>query len=111
MSEPGSVICIKAPKKMGKSSLILRLLARPNNQGFHTVTLDFQQADKAVFASLDKFLCWFCTKVSRELQLEPKLNDYWDEDMGSKVSCSIYFQEYLLSALSSPLVLVLNEVD
>ncbi|MEH2245445.1 AAA-like domain-containing protein [Nostoc sp.] len=111
MAEPGSVICIKAPKKMGKSSLILRLLARASNQGFRTVTLDFQQADKAVFASLDKFLRWFCANVSRELQLEPKLNDYWDEDMDSKVSCSIYFQEYLLSALSSPLVLVLNEVD
>ncbi|MFN6482559.1 MULTISPECIES: AAA-like domain-containing protein [unclassified Nostoc] len=111
IAEPASAICIKAPKKMGKSSLILRLLARANNQGFHTVTLDFQQADKAVFTSLDKFLRWFCTNVSRELQLEPKLNDYWNEDMGSKVSCSIYFQQYLLSALSSPLVLVLNEVD
>lgn len=111
MAEPGSVICIKAPKKMGKSSLILQLLARASNQGFHTVTLDFQQADKAVFASLDKFLRWFCANVSRELQLELKLNDYWDEDMDSKVSCSIYFQEYLLSALSSPLILVLNEVD
>jgi AAA-like domain len=111
MAEPGSVICIKAPKKMGKSSLVLRLLAHANKQGFNTVTLDFQQADKAVFASLNKFLRWFCANVSRELQLEPKLNDYWDEDMGSKVSCSIYFQKYLLSALSSPLVLVLNEVD
>ncbi|MGF1934894.1 MAG: AAA-like domain-containing protein [Nostoc sp. ChiQUE02] len=109
--EPGSVICIKAPKKMGKSSLILRLLARANNQGFRTVTLDFQQADKAVFESLDKFLRWFCANVSRELQLEPKLNDYWDEDIGSKVSCSIYFQQYLLSVLETPLVLVLNEVD
>ncbi|QLE44479.1 hypothetical protein FD723_31395 [Nostoc sp. C052] len=111
IAKPGSVICIKAPQKMGKSSLIVRLLAHAKKQGFHTVTLDFQQADKAVFTSLDKFLRWFCTNVSQELQLESKLNDYWDEDMDSKVSCSIYFQQYLLSALSSPLVLVLNQVD
>ncbi|AUB37367.1 putative ATPase, archaeal AAA+ ATPase superfamily [Nostoc flagelliforme CCNUN1] len=111
MAKPGSLICIKAPKKMGKSSLILRLLARAKNQGFRTVTLDFQQADKAVFTSLNKFLRWFCANVSRELQLEAKLNDYWDEDMGSKLSCSIYFQQYLLSALESPLVLVMDEVD
>ncbi|MBE8985666.1 AAA-like domain-containing protein [Nostoc sp. LEGE 12450] len=111
MAKPGSLICIQAPKKMGKSSLILQLLARANNQGFRTVTLDFQQADKVIFTSLDKFLRWFCANLSRELQLEPKLNDYWDEDMGSKVSCSIYFQHYLLSALETPLVLVLNEVD
>lgn len=111
IAKPGCLICIQAPKKMGKSSLILQLLARANNQGFRTVTLDFQQADKVIFTSLDKFLRWFCANVSRELQLEPKLNDYWDEDMGSKVSCSIYFQHYLLSALETPLVLVLNEVD
>ncbi len=111
IAKPGSLICIKASKKMGKSSLILRLLAYANNQGFRTVTLDFQQADKAVFTSLDKFLRWFCTNFSQELQLEPKLNDYWNGDMDSKVSCSIYFQQYLLPALETPLVLVLNKVD
>ncbi|MDZ8242100.1 MAG: AAA-like domain-containing protein [Nostoc sp. ChiQUE01a] len=111
ITQPGSVISIKAPKKMGKSSLVLRLLARAKKQHFRTVSLDFQQADKTVFANLDKFLRWFCANVSRELQLEAKLNDYWDEQMGSKVSCSIYFQKYLLSALEAPVVLVLDEAD
>lgn len=111
ITEPGSVICIKAPNKMGKSSLVLRILAHAASLGYKIVSLDFQQADKAVFANLDKFLRWFCANVSRELGLEPKLNDYWDRDMGSKISCSLYFQTYLLSALSSPLVLALNEVD
>lgn len=111
ITEPGSVICIKAPKKMGKSSLILRILDHAAKLDYITISLDFQQAEKAVFANLDKFLRWFCANVSRELGLEPKLNNYWDEEMGSKVSCSLYFQAYLLSTLSSPLVLVLNEVD
>ena len=111
ISTPGSVVCIQSPKKMGKSSLILRVIARANNAGFSTVSLDFQQADKAVLSSLDKFLRWLCANVSRELELEPKLNDYWDEDMGSKVSCTMYFQKYLLTAVKSPVVLVLNEVD
>ncbi|MBR8834949.1 MAG: AAA-like domain-containing protein [Stigonema ocellatum SAG 48.90 = DSM 106950] len=111
ITEPGSVICIKAPKKMGKSSLILRILAHAAKLGYRTVSLDFQQADKAVFANLDKFLRWFCANVSRELGLEPKLNDFWNEDMGSKISCSLYFQSYLLSAIETPLVLALNEVD
>jgi hypothetical protein len=31
--------------------------------------------------------------------------------MGSKVSCSMYFQNYLLSVIKSPLLLVLNELD
>jgi GGDEF domain-containing protein len=111
IEEPGSVICIKAPKRMGKSSLILRVLDHANKQGYKTVTVDFQQADRVTFTSLDKFLRWFCANISRELGLEPKLNDYWDEEMGSKVSCSIYFQEYILPSLTTPLVLALNEVD
>jgi GGDEF domain-containing protein len=111
ISEPGSVVCIRASRKMGKSSLILRVLAHADHQGFRTVNIDLQQADTAIFVSLDKFLRWLCANISRELQLEAKLNDYWDEEMGSKVSCSIYFQQYLLSAAASPLVLVLNEVD
>ncbi|MEC4813053.1 MAG: AAA-like domain-containing protein [Scytonema sp. PMC 1069.18] len=111
IEQPGSVICIKAPKKMGKSSLILRILSHASNLGYHTVNLDFQQAEKAVFASLDKFLRWFCANISRELGLESRLSDYWDQDMGSKVSCSLYFQTYLLRAIENPLVLVMNEVD
>ena len=111
IAQPGSVICIKAPKKMGKSSLILRILAHAANLEYSTVSLDFQQADKAVFANIDKFLRWFCANISRELGLEPKLNDYWNQEIGNKVSCSLYFQEYLLPSLKNPLVLVLNEVD
>jgi hypothetical protein len=111
ITAPGSVICIQAPQKMGKSSLIMRIIAHASHQGWRNVSLDFKQADKAVFRSLDQFLRWFCANVSRELQLEAKLNDYWDEDMGSKVSCSMYFQNYLLSATKTPLLLVLNELD
>ncbi|MCP6761513.1 MAG: AAA-like domain-containing protein [Fischerella sp. CENA71] len=111
IAEPGSVLCIKAPKKMGKSSLILRILAHATNLGYETVSLDFQQADKAVFVNIDKFLRWFCANLSRELQLEPKLNEFWDEDMGSKISCSLYIQTYLLQSIKTPLLLVLNEVD
>ena len=109
--QPGSLICIKAAKKMGKSSLILRILDRAANIGYKTVNLDFQQADKAIFTNLNRFLRWFCSNISRELGLDARLDDYWDEEMGIKISCSIYFEAYLLSSLESPVVIVLNEVD
>ncbi|MFB2934035.1 AAA-like domain-containing protein [Aerosakkonemataceae cyanobacterium BLCC-F154] len=111
ISKPGSFIRIKAPKKMGKSSLMIRLIDRATNLGYKTVTLDFQQADETVFSSLYKFLRWFCANVSRHLKLEPMLDEYWDEDIGSKVSSTLYFQGYLLRQINAPLVLVLNEVN
>jgi len=109
--KPGCVIRIKAPKKMGKSSLLHRIIAHTQTENYKTVYIDFQEADNIVFNSLDKFLRWFCANVTRQLQLSPKLDDYWDEDMGSKVSCKIYFETYLLSQINSPVVLALNEVN
>jgi diguanylate cyclase (GGDEF)-like protein len=109
--QPGSVIRIKAPRKMGKTSLLNRMIAHAEECSFKTVYLNFQEADESVFASLDKFLRWFCANVGRQLNLPSRLNDYWDEDMGSKVSCKTYFEHYLLEQISSPLLLALDEVN
>lgn len=111
IEQPGSLIRIKAPHQMGKTSLMLRILAHAQEMGMRTVTLNLQQADRKVFSCLDKFLRWFCTNITRQLQLKPKLADYWDEDIGSKVSCTAYLQGYLLSEIDSPLVLALDEVN
>ncbi|MEH2088443.1 MAG: AAA-like domain-containing protein [Nostoc sp.] len=108
---PGCLIRIKAPRKMGKSSLLNRMIAYAREQDYQIVYLDFQEADQDVFASLDKFLRWFCVNVSRQLNLLPCIDDFWDMEMGSKVSCKIYFEAYLLQYINdNPVVLALNEV-
>jgi AAA-like domain len=108
---PGSLIRIKAPRKMGKSSLLNRMIAHAKEQGYQVVYLDFQEADEEVFTSLDRFLRWFCVNASKQLNLFPCLDDFWDMEMGSKVSCKVYFEAYLLQYIdNNPLVLALNEV-
>ncbi|NER49185.1 MAG: diguanylate cyclase [Symploca sp. SIO1A3] len=111
ISQPGCVLRIKAPKKMGKSSLLNRVMAHAKALDYNRVFLDFQEAEEAVFASLDKFLRWLCANLSRCLHLNPRLEDYWDEELGSKVSCRIYIEGYLLERIDSPLVLAFNEVN
>lgn len=111
IEKPGGLVRIKAPRKMGKSSLMVRIIHQANAKDYHTVTVDFQQADREIFVSLDKFLRWFSANVASQLNLEPNLDDYWDEDMGSKTSCSVYFKGYLLAQINRPLVLVLNETN
>lgn len=110
IDKPGSLIRIKAPRQMGKTSLMHRILAHAKQTGMRTVLLSLQQADSSIFTSLDKFLRWLCANVSRQLNLESKLDDYWDEDIGSKVSCTLYFQAYLLAETES-LILALDEVN
>lgn len=109
--KPGNVLRIRAPRKMGKSSLVSRIIAYAQGIEYKTVNIDFQQADESVFTNLNKFLHWFCANVSLQLKVENMLDDFWDEDIGSKVSCTVYFEEYLLAQFDTPIVLVLNEVN
>jgi transcriptional regulator with XRE-family HTH domain len=111
ISQPGSLLRIKAPKRMGKTSLIDRILHQAAKQNYRTVRLNFLQADKPVLKSLDEFLRWFCTFVSRRVGLPPQLADYWEEGLGSSQNCTIYFEEHLLAQLEHPLVLALDDVD
>lgn len=112
ISRPGCVIRIKASMKMGKSSLLNRIIAHAIAQEkYKTIYIDFQEADEDIFTSLDKFLRWFCANMARQLHLKPKLDDYWDLDMGSKVSCKIYLEGYLLEQIDCSLLLALNEVN
>lgn len=111
IAKPGALIRIKAPRQMGKTSLMARILQRATILGYRTVPLSFQLADSKVFTDLDQFLKWFCAVVALELQLPARLADYWNGIFGSKVSCKSYFERYLLAHITEPLVLGLDEVD
>lgn len=73
--------------------------------------LSFQLADAEFLTNLDQFLQWFCASITDELNLPDKLADHWQGVLGSKRKCTNYFQRYLLSEITSPLVLGLDEVD
>jgi AAA-like domain/Trypsin-like peptidase domain len=111
IKNPGALIRVKAPRQMGKTSLLARILHHGKLQGYEAAPVYFEQADGEVFSKLDKFLYWFCTSITYELNLEDKLADYWKGALGSKDKCTNYFQKYLLSKISTPLVLGLDEVD
>lgn len=108
----GSLIRIKAPEKMGKTSLLNTILAQAETAEYRKVYLNLRAVEGAMFSTLDKFLRWFCANVSRELGFKPELDDYWDEELfGSLVSCKTYFQGYLLEKINCPLALGLDNLD
>ena len=110
--KPGALIRIKAPKLMGKTSLMNRILAYCQSQNYNTVYLDFGSVDRSILRDLDKLLQWLCLMVCRQLELDNKLSYYWDSDiLGSNGNCTVYFEEFILPAIDDPLVLGLDEID
>jgi AAA-like domain len=106
--QPGALIRIRAPEKWGKTSLMERVLAQAKTYGYQTVRLNFQQANTEVLADLQRFLRWFCANVTQQLQLTAQLDDYWDKDLGSNVSCTNYLQGGVLAQVETPLVIAMD---
>ncbi|MDJ0519666.1 MAG: molecular chaperone Tir [Okeania sp. SIO1H6] len=111
ITKPGALIRIKAPRQMGKTSLMARILDRAAKLGYQTAVLNLQLVESQIFNNLDKFLRWFCAAVASELNLAANLDNYWNEIFGSKVSCKSYFERYILKSIDTPIVLALDEVD
>ena len=111
ITQSGCLLRLKAPRKYGKSSLLLRLVDHASGLGFRPVLIDFKDADLDIFKSISRSLRWLCANVAQQLQLSVDLDALWDPDLGSKLSCKAFLQEQVLTPSPTPVLLVLNEVD
>ena len=111
ISQPGSLLRIKAPRRMGKTWLIDRLLHRVSQQNCWAIKLNLQQADPLLLRSCEEFLQWFCRVIGRQLKLADCLDESWESELGNRYNCTLYFEERILGQLDRPLVLALDNVD
>ncbi|MDY7023719.1 MAG: AAA-like domain-containing protein [Cyanobacteriota bacterium] len=110
--KPGSLLRIKAPKFMGKTSLINLILDYAVNQNHQTIYLSLSSLEARVIKDLDKLLYGICYQVGKELNLKNQLDEYWDTGMLSSTSnCIDYFEEYLLAEIDSPVIVAFDDVD
>ncbi|MEO1589967.1 MAG: AAA-like domain-containing protein [Cyanobacteria bacterium J06632_22] len=108
---PGSLLRLKAPRRMGKTSLAFRLIDQAKQMGYSVAVVDFQQAEAATLSNLDELLHWFCNQITRRLGLTARLEDDWRANLGAKLNCTLYVQNRILRIFESPVVLVLRQVD
>ena len=111
VTQSGCVIRIRGPKQMGKSSLVLRLLAFAQKLGYQTVNLNCDQFDVECLTDLNKLLRHLCWQIATKLGIDPNLKSEWNEEIGPNLSSGFYLENYLFNQCQSPVVLVLNEVD
>jgi hypothetical protein len=119
IQQPGTTLYIRAPKQMGKTSLMTRILAYAKTQGDRTVSVSLQLADAEILQNLEGFLQWFCARVSKQLGLPNASADFWDNSLGSKSNTTDYFEAIVLANLvrtaspkeNRPLVIAIDELN
>ncbi|BBD70624.1 hypothetical protein NIES4072_69910 [Nostoc commune NIES-4072] len=111
ITQPGCVIRIQGCRGMGKTSLMLRILAHTKTLDYETAKLNIAQVDIDVLQKPQLFMQWLAASIARQLGIEFNVDKHWDEEIGSKLSCTLYLKECLLAPLEKPLLLVLDEVQ
>ncbi|MEM7133947.1 MAG: AAA-like domain-containing protein [Chloroflexota bacterium] len=105
---------IQAPRQMGKSSLMQRLLhfAQQEMPSMNVAFVDFEQIAKAQLADIDTFLIGLCLLIGRELKVPEKIDDYWSSKyLSPLVKCSDYIFDYLLANVEGHVVIAMDEVE
>lgn len=119
IQQPGAMLNIRAPKQMGKTSLMTRILAYAKTLGHKTVSLNLQLADGEILQNLEHFLKWFCARVSKQLDLPDAYASFYHNNLGSKSNTTDYFEDVILANLNHadsprknrPLVIAIDELN
>ncbi|AFZ14822.1 hypothetical protein Cri9333_4015 [Crinalium epipsammum PCC 9333] len=109
LEEPGALLRVKAPKQMGKTSLIKRIIADAHQKNYQTVYLNIGLIDTNKFTNSYSFLRSFYTYFQQKVPNAPAMQE-WDNDDLLMLNCTRQFQK-LLQQLDGVLVLVLDQVD
>ena len=109
---PHALLRLKSPDRMGKSSLLVRVLEEARRLDNRTTWLDLQKCDRKFFENMDRFLQWFCAVIGRDLGVRAKPTDDWDEMFGANGNCEEFFEQYLLNDDDDrPLVIAIENLD
>jgi hypothetical protein len=103
IQNPGGLIRIKAPQKMGKTLLLRKTLDYARSLGYRTASIDFSEwgPNNSVFNDYDKFQMSLCAEISRCLKIEDEeiksnISETWGIEL-SQTKLTNYFEEYLLN--------------
>jgi hypothetical protein len=109
---PHALLRLKSPDRMGKSSLLVRVLEEARRLGDRTTWLDLQKCDRKFFENMDRFLQWFCAVIGRDFGVKAKPTDDWDEIFGANSNCDEFFEKYLLNDDDDrPLTIAIENLD
>jgi hypothetical protein len=111
IQEPGALIRIKGPQQMGKTSLMVRILAKARAQGHAIVTMNFSIAEEEYFSSLRRLLYVFCVCTGKSLGLPNRIEELWDDTIGNSYNTISYFEKYLLPSVERQVVLAFDDLE
>lgn len=105
-------IFIEAPRQLGKSSLMRRVIhwaAKEHHR--KSAFIDFQKFPKQYFEDEKAFLIEFCRMLGDDLKVSEAIDQYWRGQRTNIYHCSQYLSNYIIPQLNEPFILAMDEVE
>jgi DNA-binding SARP family transcriptional activator len=106
-----SIVLIKGPRQVGKTSLLARGLRQARENGAAVASTDFQRLNADHLESADALLRALAEDLCEQLDLEVLPGEVWEARRGPSPNFRRYLRRAVFGSLQGPLVWGLDEVD
>jgi hypothetical protein len=113
LAQRESILLIKGPRQMGKTSLLARGLQQARASGSKVVLTDFQKLNQDDLKSIASFFRALAEIVADQLDLDLPSDQNWSAGGSSNVNLTFerFIRREVLRKLDQPLVWGMDEVD
>jgi DNA-binding winged helix-turn-helix (wHTH) protein len=107
-----SIVLVKGPRQIGKTSLLARGLNRARERGATVVTTDLQQIPNAAIDSAEKLTLTLAEMIAAQLESPVQPPQIWSDRLSGSNNLERYLRREAMRAdPATPLVWGLDEVD
>jgi hypothetical protein len=106
-----SIVLLKGPRQVGKTSLLARGLQQAREEGARTVLTDVESFNAEHLASAETLLLALAQSLADRLDLDVMPVEVWEAHRGPNPNLRRYLQRHVLTAVPGPLIWALDEVD
>src|SRR5436305_2313143 len=111
LARQDSIVLVKGPRQVGKTSLLARGLHHARQAGARVVLTDFQQLTAEQLASTDGLFFTIAELMAEELEMDVSLEEVWNPRRGWNVNFERFLRRHALDESETPLVWGLDDVD
>jgi DNA-binding SARP family transcriptional activator len=108
-----SIVLVKGPRQVGKTSLLSRGLQAARNAGRRVAVLDFQKLAARQYESTEALYLAMAGYLHESLELDTSPNAVWNADAGPNENFERYLRRHVLrnGSENTALVWALDEID
>ncbi len=111
LARQDSIVLVKGPRQVGKTSLLARGLQQAREAGTKVVLVDFQNLGAEDLASFGSLLLSFANAFADQLDLDVSPAAVWRADRSAGANLELFLRREVLAKVASPVAWGLDEVD